>query len=179
MLYVKKECPQCGYVYEKNTYGGYPSKENRIRYGSPLRKCINCGNMFLDDEYREIAIDGIRGVDTMRISPATILLSCFAVIMGISTIWSWNELIGIVILGTGIFFFVDEWTEYENRQKKLEIQIQESEERMKSAAYAFVLKKLGYDVPDRFLDPEKLKKEIDGSARGVVMPTEGEISGEK
>ena len=27
MLYVKKECPQCGYVYEKNTYGGYPPKK--------------------------------------------------------------------------------------------------------------------------------------------------------
>ena len=32
-----------------------------------------CKNIFIDDEYREIAIDGIREVDTQHISPQTLV----------------------------------------------------------------------------------------------------------
>lgn len=71
--YQIKRCPYCRRVYERNSYAGCPSKDNRTKYGSPLKKCSFCGQYFKDDQYREIALEGIREVDTRHISPATVV----------------------------------------------------------------------------------------------------------
>lgn len=74
---IWKKCPNCGKVYEYDFYNGYPSKDNQTKYGSPVKICKRCSKAFFDDNYREIAIYGVREVDLMKVSPQTISIHCW------------------------------------------------------------------------------------------------------
>ncbi len=149
--YQVKKCPKCGAAYEKNTYGRHPSKDNRVKYGSPLKMCSKCQNIFIDDEYREIAIDGVRKADTQHISPAGLLYSGISIFASISSFACQYTLGGIIFILIALYLSLRELLTYNIRQQMLKKLTQESEERMKNIQYAQLLKKYGYNVPEKYL----------------------------
>lgn len=160
MTFQTKRCPHCRKVYESNSYAGYPSKANRIKYGCPIKVCNSCQKVFVDKEYREIAVEGIQEVDKARVSPATIVYSLFGCFLGIGVFVSVNQIAGLVILGLSAWLFFDEWNGYEGRQERLVTLRKESEERLNNPVYAALLKKMGYDVPEKYLS-QKSSTETD------------------
>ena len=146
-----KKCPHCGKVYERNSYGGHPSKDNRTQYGSPLKFCASCKKGFMDDEYREIAIDGPREADTMRISPAGIVYSLILLLAGICGFVSDMPVIGFFLIAVALYMSLSELLTYDKRQKKLQAEAAASEARLRNPAYAMLLKQYGYDVPEKYL----------------------------
>lgn len=151
MTFQTKKCPHCGKVYERNSYAGNPSKYNRQQYGSPLKICSECKTPFLDDEYREIAIDGVRFPDKMVISPAGIVFSLLALIMSIMGFVNASVPYGLIFLAESLYLSLSEILTYKSRQRKLEKLTRESEERMKDPMYALLLSKAGFYVPDRYM----------------------------
>lgn len=149
--YQTKKCPHCGKVYERNSYAGRPSKDNRTKYGSPLIVCSSCRKGFLDDEYREIAIDGPREVDTKRISPAGIVYGLLGVIIGLVGFSGGSVVAGCIFLIMGLYFPLSELSSYEKRQEALKKEALASEMRLQNPTYAATLKRLGYDVPEKYL----------------------------
>ncbi len=151
MTYQTKKCPHCGKVYEKNSYAGNPSKYNRLQYGSPLKICSECKKPFIDDEYREIAIQGVRFPDKMLISPAGIVFSLITLIISIMGFVNASVWYGIIFLAASLYLSLSEMLTYKSRQRELEKLTRESEERMNNPLYAILLSKAGFDVPDRYM----------------------------
>lgn len=154
MTTITKKCPHCNTQYSHKAYSGRPSKDNQTCYGSPLRRCQKCGNFFIDKDYREIAISGIREVDTQRVSTGTMVESAIPIIG--SCIYfciaqdgtRWAALIVFLICVGSV---VSEYRGYDKRIAHLEQEKAESYRRMSNPQYAMMLKTLGYDVPDEFL----------------------------
>lgn len=149
-MYQVKKCPKCGNAYETNSYGAHPSKDNRTKYGSPLKQCSKCKNIFIDNEYREIAIDGVRKVDTQRISPQALVYTGISLLMAVIQFNAGRMVWGIVFLAIALYFSREIFT-YKSRQLKIEKLTQESEKRMQDLQYAQLLKGYGYNVPEKFL----------------------------
>lgn len=155
---IKKYCPKCYAKYDDRMYYHTPSKENRIIYGSPIKKCNQCGEVFLDKDYSEIAIDGVREVDKMRLTPYTMVSSGVGIV--ISIIFLLGGITGnalhIALLGFALIAYEVHsiWSEYhgwDERQEKLRYETEASERRMQNLEYALTLKMLGYSVPDKYL----------------------------
>lgn len=155
--YQTKKCPYCRRAYERNFYNGIPSKENRIKYGSPIKVCPKCKHIFTDAEYREIAIDGVREVEYARVSPGTIVITAIVLIGGVLAVTSGLRA-GWFMVGMSVLVFCEEYFGYEKRQKRLQKEIDESRERLSNPQYALLLQKLGYNVPDKYLSKEQEKE---------------------
>ncbi len=153
---IWKKCPFCGKVYDYDYYPGHPSKDNRTKYGSPLKVCKRCNKAFFDDDYREIAIYGIREVDLKRVSPSTIVFSLLGVAIGLTWLFSdmndgESPIVGCIMLAVSAYIFFSELLGYKKRRKRLEQLRIESKERLENHSYAMLLKNKGYPVPDKFL----------------------------
>lgn len=158
MTYVTKRCPHCGKAYS------VMQPKNIGVYGSPLRRCQFCAKTFIDKDYREIAVSGIRHVDTKKIATGTILLGVFpalffilGIVLSFQLPLSENKTplylaLGGAIALLGVVYLC--WAEakgYKNRQQYLQEESQRSEMRLKSLEYASLLKELGYSVPAKYL----------------------------
>ena len=151
-----KKCPKCGTVYERNSYAHRPSKDNRTKYGSPLKMCRTCKTVFKDDEYRELAIEGARDVDRSVVSPYGILMGVVALAATVSALW-------IGSLGMAVFFLVligftpfTEAVSYKKRQYELDLETVESKKRLLNPVYAASLQQVGYSVPNMYLSDTDL-----------------------
>ena len=154
--YQLKKCPKCGTVYERNSYAGNPSKDNRTKYGSPLKMCPSCKVTFVDEEYREIAIEGVRDVDTQYVSPASVVFTMFGAMMFFMSFISTGKAFGVLFLIPGVYFLCDDLSSYKKRKKAFEILKLESEIRLLRPAYAVLLKQHGYNVPNEYLFPSSV-----------------------
>ena len=156
MVYHTKSCPHCGFHYSIMQ----PAKSGF--YGSPFRTCSICRKSFIDKDYREIAVSGIRSVDTQRVSTSTALLSifpalffaaglycCFSVGFSPSSVLITAG--GAVVLAIVIWLMFSEARGYEQRQQYLKQESEQSEARLRNPEYALALKKLGYHVPEKYL----------------------------
>ena len=162
MEYVTKSCPHCGYNYSIHEPKGSGF------YGSKIRTCQRCGKQFIDKEYREIAIEGIREVDEHRISPATLFSALFFIAFACALVWlffndlslfssgrTFFSLIGAAIsAGIGVFLVVSESNEYGERQEYLKQEKINSEKRMQNPQYINLLKELGYEISEKYLKKE-------------------------
>ena len=93
----KKYCPYCKFIccYEKR----YTARRYMADYGSPIRQCSGCKQYFIDRDYREIAVQGIRGVDTLPITYSKMILAGF---------WALAALFCLFETGfMGLFFLAD------------------------------------------------------------------------
>ena len=159
MQYITKKCPKCGSAYSTMQPKGTGF------YGSPLRQCSKCGELFIDKDYREIAIDGIRTADTKRLSGSTLFACTSLLFMAValiclyindSSLFSsgrsiWSIFFAIVLLGMICFLVIDEVRGYGERQSFLEQERRNSEKRLQDYQYARFLQKLGYTVPEQYL----------------------------
>lgn len=159
--YITKKCPHCGAIYSHDSYPGIPSKDNRTKYGSPIRKCQSCGTLFKDDDYREIAVDGIRPVDKSVISPYSILSLMVGTIVMIASIHYGYSWVWYILLLLFIFCFspLSDVLTYRKRKSFIEQETIESEKRLCDPTYAETLKKLGYNVPEKYLPPSSDSQE--------------------
>lgn len=185
MQYKTKKCPHCNHAYTVFE----PKREGH--YGSPLLTCEKCGKHFVDKDYREIAVDGIRDVDKKKIAPGSIvlflfwLLFFFAEVMlflnGQSIIFdnkrSFAELIIVLLIALFLLYqIISNYKAYNIRQEILEKERLASESRLQNYQYALFLKQLGYSVPKKYLDPNKA---VDRMIDTTIPPTEGDTSKEK
>ena len=149
---ITKKCPKCGAVYTNESAAHRLSKKNWPKYGSPIKKCERCGSIFKDDEFREIAIDGIPDDNESIITRDSVTFVVFgsiftflAMAAGVS-IW-------VVLAIFGIFghFALSDILSYLKRQRFLEKERIESEKRLLNPSYALTLKIMGYNVPKKYL----------------------------
>lgn len=148
-----KYCPHCNRIYDVETISGSALKPRETKYGSPLRICPHCKKVFLDREYHEIAIEGPQRADMVRVSPYGCVCCAFGVGMGIIMFGAGLALVGCLFIGLGAYSYYSEASTYAERQQRVIREAEASEERLKNPAYAAILKRLGYPVPDRYLAP--------------------------
>lgn len=153
MTYITKKCPHC-----KSSYSIMQPKGTSF-YGCPIRQCATCGKQFLDKDYREIAIDGIRPVDMKRVTTGTIILSVLGFLFGLVLVYCYfsdmqsvwylvGAAISVILAG---YLVIGEITGYDDRQAFLELERKRSEARLRDPNYIYTLRKLGYYVPDSLL----------------------------
>ena len=156
MIYKTKSCPHCGLSYS------VMQPEKSGFYGSPFRKCSLCGNTFIDKDYREIAVSGIRNVDTQRFSFGAAALgifpSLFMVIglwLGFSSGFDTRSILfscgGALFVSVVVWLVLSEVKGYDERQKFLKEESARSEARLQNPQYAAELKRIGYRVPEKYL----------------------------
>ncbi len=184
--YQKKKCPHCNFIYARHTFAGGRTKRNGIFYGSILRTCPQCRKSFVDKDYREIAIDGIKPEDKYHITPGSVIIYGFLVFIGISCCVSYRQFAGLILVGIGTACLINEYLGYDKRQKSLEEERAASEKRLQVLPYALLLKKIGYQVPDQYL-VQKITGEDgkvvverhfseDGTVRKTVIMKDGKVS---
>lgn len=153
MTYITKKCPYCN-----SSYSIMQPKGTGF-YGSPIRQCATCGKQFLDKDYREIAIDGVRPVDLKRVTTGTIILSVLGFLFGLLLVYCYfGETPSVwYLVGAAISIFISgylvigEIAGYSKRQAYLEMERKRSEIRLRDPDYVYALRKLGYYVPDSLL----------------------------
>lgn len=154
--YQTVKCTNCGSTLSINAPG------SAYFYGSPIRSCPKCGRQYLDKNYHEIEIDGIQKTDISNKGAAGLLIGSLAaaVIFGVLFIFflsrgrlHFGTLIATVIsLLIFIFGLVDAIKiKSGSKQKELEKEHQQSILRLQNKEYAHTLKKLGYQVPEKYL----------------------------
>lgn len=162
MQYISKMCPHC-----KKAYSVLQPKGTGF-YGSPIRKCENCGKSFVDRDFREIAAQGVRKVDTRRLSLATVFSSCGFLVMGICAIGMyingesllfsgqsvWTLVLGAISIIIALYLCISEIRGYNERQEYLAEERKRSEERLSNYQYARLLDELAFYVPPKYLNPE-------------------------
>lgn len=149
-VYVTKKCPHCGFSYQILKSG------NQHFYGSPFKVCLKCGKKFVDKDAIEIAISGIREYDKFKFSIGWIINA----ILGMFSLWCGTfdkelgmlmTIVGLIFIVSAIYFIYDEIKGHKNRLAQLEEEKRKSYDRLADVQYALKLKKLGYDVPEKFL----------------------------
>ena len=156
MHFVESNCPNCNYLNE------FPCN-NVWRYGSPIVKCQKCQAEYLDDQFREVAIEGL----APRSNKASLYFSLGLVFLAGSlvgaamiyfhtltpgTYYYEKTIIGSIIeciisLPCFFMFFRIKFGFQNKSNKKY---MQESEERLKDPIYVQKLESYGYKIPDKF-----------------------------
>lgn len=154
MGYIEGNCPNCGAKTGENC--------NAWVYGSPIRTCPKCKSEYLDNRWREVAIDGF---DPRSNSPSFYIkgffgfliftIACIAVL-----IWMIRTqghypvkllgcaLLGIVgTLGCGVVFLRIKLG-YE--EKKNAVFLEESKRRLQDKEYVEKLVSYGYNIPAEY-----------------------------
>ena len=54
--YVKKQCPHCGFVYERTHYRGPDASDKMVRFGNIYKVCPKCRKPFRDGNAYELAV---------------------------------------------------------------------------------------------------------------------------
>ncbi|MBR2048857.1 MAG: hypothetical protein IJ960_09720 [Oscillospiraceae bacterium] len=156
ITYQTSSCPSCGATLEISMPG------SAYLYGSPIRQCPSCGNSYWDQNYHEIAVEGIREADvTVKNFGQNLFGSLVAtVICGglLGFFLNRGRLhIGLLIV-TAFFALFFVYTivnaikiKSGSKQKELERERQESIRRLQDREYAWMLKNIGYPVPEQYL----------------------------
>ena len=160
MVYKTKSCPHCGKTYS------LMQPEKVGVYGSPFKRCPSCGGSFIDKDFREIAVSGIRPVDRRRFAPGTALLGVFPLLftlcglfvgftIGFDTTALALTFGGLAVLACVVWLVYGEMKGYNSRQEYLREEARRSEERLSNPQYALALKEIGYKVPKKYLPQDK------------------------
>lgn len=153
MVTYKKKCPHCKKVYDSGSYSNALGAGSAAvyRYGSPFRRCAYCSQNFVDKDYHEIAVEGIREPDTQKVSTGTILISIAGAMFSLALMNSDYAFFGIILLFLSVCSILHEFLTYKKRQAFLQKEKEASEQRLKNPGYALALKKLGVNVPEKYL----------------------------
>lgn len=135
------------------------------KYKSPLKQCKKCGAKYLDPRCHEIAIEGIPS-DSFSVTSYLILLIFGAFILYRGIYLFGRHQLGVIeeiqwllpavfVIGGGIMVIggIIEIISIISGSKcrKFDRLKMESEERLADNSYAYQLKELGYNVPERYL----------------------------
>ena len=156
------------------------TKYNTFYYGSPIKTCNNCGKEFIDKYAVEIAVSGIKETSTKKTEPIyyfSLLIGVVFMLIGI--VYPRGDInvtliTGIVFTALAVYIIVSDHNNYAEKQKSLKEEEQASFERLSDVSYAYKLKELGYDVPQKFLLSENsnvLKEKRIEKATGPIVKT--------
>ncbi len=156
MAMVKKYCPNCKERLMTT------SRNHDYNYGSPLKLCPHCRQFYVDKQYHEIAIEGVRAEDKKRLTFLQVLqILAAASLIGIFLrIMATGATIADVgpALFTPIFFAVIllispavSIVGYKERLNNFAKEAELSEKRLQDINYAKTLMNLGYPVPTKYL----------------------------
>lgn len=172
MEYVTKKCPNCGHAYTVLHPGSNTS------YDSPVVRCEKCGQYFVDKDRIELALTDETSASVPRHSGSTYLQLFVLTFAEIALIYLqfdgtlgeyWWLLIVISVLYLGVWFlFISERTSYPERVAEFEKERLRSEARLSNPEYAALLKKLSYDVPEKYLSKQNANTDVkspDGDSR--------------
>lgn len=150
--YDIKRCPACNQPYEKNFYAGKPKPEEKIRYGSPIKVCKYCKKEFIDQDYKEIELEGVPNKeDYERFTKGTILYTVLSFAMAFFAFLFEFKFLPILFVVLGIIIIGSDILTYSKRLKHLEKETLASKERLSDPEYAKRLVEHGYRVPERYL----------------------------
>ena len=151
------ECPHCrrkGFFYEPR----------QRYYGSPVRICSNCKQMYLDVRHREAAVDGMeedylstkKGLFLFLMGMIYCIVCSVIVILEIHFSGKYHLApaflapMGIVMAVAGAVDTIRIMTGA--KEKKMKKIIAESEKRLEDKNYARLLMQQGYEVPEKYLE---------------------------
>lgn len=154
-----KKCRQCGAELGVSLPEG-------SEYGSPIRVCPTCHTQYVDRAYREIAVDGLTESDRnpkASFRDAFIMLAValgLAVLLFVGYVYGRRLYLGIlvidVLLWLGVGYSVSDTIKKKTGKKEEELARlrAESEARLRDPEYARTLQKLGYSVPEEYLQAD-------------------------
>ena len=156
MAMVKKYCPNC----KKRLMS--TDRSHDYNYGSPLKLCPYCRQFYVDKQYHEIAIEGVRAEDKKRLTLLHVLQIFAAVALIGFFLWVLTTGATIADVGpalfTPIFFAVIlrispavSIVGYKERLNNFAKEAELSEKRLQDINYAKTLMNLGYPVPTKYL----------------------------
>lgn len=157
MKQLTKTCPHCGMVAEQRAIGRWGHKlqpEDYWAYGSPLKMCRNCQKLYIDKDYRELAITPLRSYDKAPLTSSTYLLVMTGVILGGVFYLAGQTAIACIAGGVAVMYTIADLAFFPTRLKKLEKEKAASEKRMSDPQYAQALKNSGFDIPDQYLQKQ-------------------------
>lgn len=150
------KCPHC-----KKNLGNFDI--NDWRYGSPLKVCPKCKNVYFDSRYHEIAVEGVREVDvTMneeflakkrKSGRLTILggvgvMVLFVLLLATGWIFYFFPVISIALIAGGIKTLKETNPDAIQRKRaELQFEEQQSQMRMQNPQYVAQLRSFGYALP--------------------------------
>ena len=157
---VEIKCSKCG----KKLISYDPTLARR-QYKSPVKQCKSCGSHYADPRCHEIAVEGLPE-DTFKVSSYAIMMAFGALItyrgaymfqrhqLGVPDSIQWLLptvflLGGILMVIFGLYEIITIKTGV--KQKKYDKLQQESEQRLQDKSYAYLLKDLGYPIPEKYL----------------------------
>lgn len=154
MKQLTKQCPHCGRVYEQRPIGRWGKKltpEDYWVFGSPLKMCKNCQKMFIDKDYREMAITPLRSYDKAPLTSSTYLLLTVGFLLGVIMYMGGQTIFAAIVVGVAVAYMIADLLFYPTRLKKLAKEKEASLKRMSDPAYAQALKNAGFDIPNEYL----------------------------
>ena len=159
---ITKKCPYCGKVYEQRACGGFgrkPLPEDVWVYGSPMKLCANCKRIFIDKDVKELAITELRKSDTAKITANTKMLLPMGALVAVLLYVLGQPTFAIVAVAVAVVYLAMDLGMYPMRMGKLKKEREASEKRLSDPDYARALKKVGIDVPERYLKNESKGKD--------------------
>ena len=140
MTYVIIRCPHCNSIIRQTTSGEYS-------WGSPLKVCPRCNEIYIDNYYHEVAIEGFSSTDQIRSSWWMLLVPII-----LSVLYARVSFNGILIaIGLAILMILGVSYQRIKNKEEMKVEMKHSLERLSDYNYALALKKAGYDVPDKYL----------------------------
>ena len=156
MALAKFSCPHCGKNLGKR-------EENDYFYDSPLRVCPSCKNTYFDSRYHEIAVEGIRPVDTcaneeflakkrkngrLKILGGIGVMILFVILIAVGWIFYFFPIISITMIINGVKTIKEtKPEEMLKKQAELQVEARNSNERMQNPEYVQMLQSYGYARP--------------------------------
>ena len=154
------KCPKCGAELKMVAQG------KAHFYGSPIRQCAKCALVYVDRNYHEIEIEGIREEDLSV--KKSLGLTLFCLVGLVACIGGWILLsnstgfivrspaafiVGALIFGIGFFAMIGDTLKILTgaKKKQLEKEREASAQRLSDRVYVLKLQKLGYEIPEKYL----------------------------
>jgi len=155
MGYLEGNCPKCG---EKTR-----EQCNAWGYGSPIRFCTRCKQEYLDQRFREVAIQGFDPKSTSPVYYVKATILCLAITLAAGG-WmyytlhfrqSWNTmtlaLLIVGAIGTVGCIVLALWVGLGFAGKENAKYLAESEKRLRDPLYVQKLQSYGYVIPAQYL----------------------------
>ena len=140
MTYIIIKCPHCGTFIRQTTKGQY-------NWGSPLKMCYKCNTAYIDSCYHEVAIEGFSNTDTIRSDWWLMLLPIMITFMSSFA----YPILFLLVVGMIVAMIFGVVRTRKKNEREMKAEMARSIERLSNYDYALLLKKAGYDVPDKYL----------------------------
>lgn len=164
--YTYKKCPHCGKTYE--SYSTY-TKDFNNHQGSPFVRCRFCGNIFVDKEIKEPALEPYTGKGFELWRCYFTFLMPFGLGGVAALLCAFNAekygpllgLVGLILLALYAFLTFSTVVDREKLKEDDRKQYEESERRLMNPEYAKALKEAGFNVPSKYLkEPEVFAEKV-------------------